>query len=269
MTQADAKVLSEYFSGILQTAGGGSLRPWNSIYRSAQGTNESLTILVADESVDECLINSANVTSETMTMVGTFDSGNCCFEEAAWNNRQVMVLNGLGNAWRSFRVDGADQSTCTLTLNPGVAASNDVATSTTNFTSGAAILVRPSQYEVDANTHVLSMTIEDETNTITKRPLARGVFSFQVAFGYDFNPADGRVDDSNSASDEWLGNSPGESLGNNISDLRRVAVGMVVGRKAPRSSSAQVLDGPTVNVGTHYLQAVRSQVSFRNLFIYQ
>ncbi len=100
------------------------------------------------------------------------------------------------------------------------------------------------------------------------------VFDFQIALGYDTNPEDGDVVDTNSTTDEWLGNA--EAIPATIpasiaaSQLRMVDFAVAVGAPAERFTDqpVQLLNRATaIQPANIYLAATRGQVTFRNLNI--
>ena len=100
------------------------------------------------------------------------------------------------------------------------------------------------------------------------------LWDFQVALGFDGSPEDGDVVDTNSTTDEWLGNAePIPALLSSVvapSQLRMIDIAIIVG---VRSERAAVVPIKLLNRATAvappgvYLAATRGQVGFRNLNI--
>ena len=264
----DSKVLAEFMSSQLHGVGGGSLRPWAAVFRNTVGDDDQLTVLHTVVGLAECGVLAHTGTASGQTVA--FDAtGGCCFTDAEWGQREVMLLNAVGNAWQSVKVSSASEATCELTFTNGFANAHNNFAASTSFNGGVAVVVEPKRFARDATTNILEVTHLDDTFTQVTRPMAPNVYSMQVALGFDFNPEDGRVTQSMSTSDEWLGNAVGDAITPDAADMRRVAVGFVIGAAAPRGQNARVLDGPTITENGIYMNAVRTQITFRNLFIFQ
>jgi prepilin-type N-terminal cleavage/methylation domain-containing protein len=97
------------------------------------------------------------------------------------------------------------------------------------------------------------------------------LYDFQIALGYDSNPEDGDVVDTNSATDEWIGNAEvvGATLPTGVarSQLRMIDLAIAIGVPSSRfNTPVQLLNrtAPIAPTNT-YLAATRGQVGFRNL----
>lgn len=99
------------------------------------------------------------------------------------------------------------------------------------------------------------------------------IYDFQIALGYDSTPEDGDVVDTNSSSDEWIGNAevvappPALPTGVARSQLRMIDIAIAVGVPSSRfNTPVQLLNrtAPITPTNT-YLAATRGQVGFRNL----
>lgn len=107
-----------------------------------------------------------------------------------------------------------------------------------------------------------------------RKRVASNVHDLQVQLGYDGNPADGRLVDLGTTTDEWLYNAPSDTLSGGLTfdDLRMAAVGVVVGVnvKDPNytSSSAQVVGGGVKNVPGVHMRSGMGKAALRNVFVF-
>ncbi len=107
-----------------------------------------------------------------------------------------------------------------------------------------------------------------------KKRIASNVFDLQVQLGYDGNPADGRLLDTGTASDEWLYNNNADGNlppGVDLNDLRMSAVGVVVGTNVKDSnykSFAQVRGGVVKSVPGIHLRGAMGKAALRNIFVF-
>lgn len=274
----DAKMLVDYLVSNLQGIGGGSLRPW-AVVKATNSTSASdkLMVLVPDDTLPECSTTGASGANFNVS-----SSPSCCLT-AAFDNRQFIAISASGTQIGGFRATNVNTSSCNLQANPGQGA-NPVpaaANSQSTYAPGTIVAGKVIEYYRDSATNTLRIwedtdadgAIDSNEETI----IADRVFDFQVALGYDAKVVDGAIEDSNSASDEWLYNASGDAFGSgglntaSNDDLRMLWVGVTVGVPATngaRSRVGGVLDGPALNKPGFHLRSVTGKAYLRNLFLF-
>ncbi len=98
-----------------------------------------------------------------------------------------------------------------------------------------------------------------------------GVLNLQVALGYDALPDDGRITDTRSTADEWVGNAVGDTQTGMPSSAQRMAsVGVITGVKAvePGARTLQVLDGPSISNPSLILRRAQGRALLRNVAVF-
>jgi hypothetical protein len=300
-----AKRLEEAILGLVQEAGGDPLTPAMAIRLEqgrcgAQGgtacAHDRITIVRTDsgDGAAEKPLPVCRVTSSgTMDFQVVTVAGVCCLfpdyelgvdplpvpggvnnEATRYSKRNAIFITDLGVA-HDVRL-GQTKAGCQI-----AAASSSPAAA---FTTGILVPVNRQVIFARADPSIPSAVqlvrwrdVGDATNgpdgvaNVSEFDLlADRVFSFQMALGYDGPPLDGNVEDSNSASDDWVGTISADARPAALTDdqLRMVGVGLIVG--VPRrghTGSARVYDSGSVTVANTFLKVVQSKVGIRNLDI--
>lgn len=152
------------------------------------------------------------------------------------------------------------------------------------FNNGVVAAVTIRTLYLDETTHeLLSFTDKRGFNGVAvaidpdeNKRIASNVFDFQAQLGYDGDPADGRLVDISSATDEWLYNTaPGVAdtrpAGIDLVDLRMAAVGIIAGvnvRDANYSSGAQIVGGVPKTAASIHMRGGMGKAALRNIFIF-
>ncbi|MCP4499437.1 MAG: prepilin-type N-terminal cleavage/methylation domain-containing protein [Deltaproteobacteria bacterium] len=287
-----AKVMAEYMVSEAQGVGGGFLRPWASVAVVEDDANGDTLYLFQLNDNMSCGVTSQN--GQTLSLADK--SGNCdCLRDggadntAAWIGRNVIVMSEGEGEWLTALVTNANTASCKLTFNKGSAAGNANFNSTFEsngkWPGGGVAAVQTLKYWVDNSTHELMNSV----NGGTAKVLAPDIYDMQVSMGWDSNPQNGICFQDGSDTDEWIGNSPADinntEMGNrpgndnrgglkrppntDYKDLRQLEIGLIVGVKAGRTESAQILDGTTKQETGIYMKGIVSRATFRNSNIYQ
>jgi len=291
----DSMLLVDYFRNELFVAGGGAVRGWMGIWVEDNCTARS--VFPACNGSDRVTISSATVPLQQCTITGmvggklqiAFSAGICCLTKQAGqidykNNPVALTLNSFFHS--SFAVD-EDTAACTLTISDGQARGGDSDGGTIDWSGGMVTLMQVETLYWDSiNSQIVRFQDLNNNGAVDLGEMsivAVGVYDFQVALGYDFNPADGNIlTTANGVNDEWLYNAPGviESLGTGYfvpapskSSLLLVQVGVVLGVSNPNSritsSSAQILNGPVRTQPRFTMQPEVTQLAPRNSYIFQ
>lgn len=154
-------------------------------------------------------------------------------------------------------------------------------TPVTNFAGGSLSAVTIRTIYLDETTHDLFAFEEKRgingINVVVdpdeRKRVASNVFDLQLQLGFDGNPADGRLVDTSSTTDEWLYNASSDNLPTAIdpSDLRMSAVGVVVGtnvKDANYKSGAQVRGGPLRELPKFHMRGAMGKAALRNVFVF-
>jgi len=153
-------------------------------------------------------------------------------------------------------------------------------TSLSALVGGSVVAVRPRTLFVDhVDRRLMEWYDEDGDGTADddeQRVVFSGVYDFQVAFGYDGAPENGRLVEGPSTTDEWLGNVAADALpaGTRDDHLRMVSFGVVTGVRfvdAPVRTE-RAFNGPTLTT-TGALQGVLlrkgvGHAMLRNLLVF-
>ena len=151
------------------------------------------------------------------------------------------------------------------------------------FNSGTIAAVTIRTLYLDETTHELfsfserrgfnGAAVAIDANERTR--IASNIFDFQVQLGYDGAPADGRLLDVSSATDEWLFNTPSGTADTRpatvgLADLRMVAVGIITGvnvRDANYASGAQIVGGSPKSAASIHMRGGMGKAALRNVFV--
>ena len=118
--------------------------------------------------------------------------------------------------------------------------------------------------DIDGNANA---TVDDDE----VRLVFPGVMNFQLALGFDSNPDNGRVVDSRTSTDEFVGNVASDgAAGLSAVGLRMAQVGVITGTRAvePGARTLQVLDGPTVTNPSLILRRAVGKALLRNVAVF-
>jgi prepilin-type N-terminal cleavage/methylation domain-containing protein len=287
----DFGLLQNYFAREIPNAGGMSL-PAESAFMvenncGARGSfpacagSDRLTVAASDAG-PVCTIQSWD--SAGLNATFPFDASNiCCLITTPILKQQVMFVNGFD--YRQLWVQQVDTAACTAkfqlgpmgSLGPTGLYGNTPAAY--DWTSGVVIPVNINTFYLDTNTFMRYSyknpgANADEGEALT---LADRVIDFQAMLGYDFNPADGTVDDTGTTGDEWMYNKAGEGPGLGVfatlpkNSLRMIGVGWVLGTPAAGNTGAKtgsVLDGPVRSKAGWVLQTGTAKFGVRSIYVF-
>jgi|GEM_PF-1799574 len=282
-----AKVLTEYMVSQAQGIGGGFLRPWGAVAVVENDASGDELYLFDVDGLMECAIS-----SQAGQNIKLDDDSSCaCLGTPSdWVGRDVIIMNKDEDEWMTATVTNANNSSCDLTFNKGAsvgnATFNGAFKSDGSWSGGGVVAVNSRRFFLNTSDDTLRMSENGGADVI----IAPDVFDLQVSMGWDGDPQDGICFQDGSASDEWIGNHPGDPnntadlnkpngsattgglkrpANTNYKDLRQLEIGLVVGVKAGRTQPAQVLDGATKTKDKYYMRATTGRVTFRNANIYQ
>lgn len=284
----DIMVLSDYFAKEIPSAGGELLPVWSGVaienncsaragFPTCDNSDRLSVIRVAGNRA--CNVRAAPA-------VGTLDivssGGVCCLQGMSLLNSHIAVIKVASVGQRY--VTAVDIPNCRLTVTRGPVAFNDSVAEPFNWTDAMIVPVEVKTFYLDRTTN--------ELNRYTYRnggagvddgvlsPMVDRVIDFQIGLGFDFSPADGTVSDTGTTTDEFLFNAPGatERLGTgyflnaSLSQLRMVALGLIIGQPSMDGNSAggfRVLDGPNVANGQWLLERQVSKFMIRSTRSYE
>jgi prepilin-type N-terminal cleavage/methylation domain-containing protein len=308
----NAKTLVDFLVSDLQAIGGGSVRPWAALlvedgedpvadsrcssFNCAGGhVSDRISYATVVAGSPTCPISATTGTTVQSTGVAAA----CCLQKlvdvAGFGAPPTMhaVLTS-GNASRHVVLTGLNTLTCEMGMQDGpltgannvdadnLIDSKDSSVVSVDFTGGSISGVEVTMVYLDEASHTLfsakersgfngsNVTIDPFTE---RKRLANDVYDLQVQLGFDGNPGDGRLVDTNNTADEWLYNTSGDVLPAAIRliDLRMVAVGVVVGvnvRDQAYQSGAQVVGGPPrASAGIH-MRGAMGKAALRNIFVF-
>ncbi len=291
----DVLLLVDYVRGELMGVGGGSVRGWMGIWvedgcgpRSifpACGGADRVTLSTLTIPVQECSIVGM-VTPTTLQII--FSSpGVCCLKpqaagEVSYVGKPVMVT--LNDFYSQRFVTAVDLVACTMGVVPGQAAGGDQTGGTADWSGGMVSMMQVETLYLNRAQNTLQRFVDLNNNGVADlgedQVVADQIFDFQIALGYDFKPADGRVTaTANGVNDEWLYNAPGvaEALGAGFfvppparSALLLAQVGITSGVSDPAGLVlGSLLNGPPRNVPGWALRSGTAIVGLRNTYIFQ
>ncbi|USN46376.1 MAG: prepilin-type N-terminal cleavage/methylation domain-containing protein [Pseudobdellovibrionaceae bacterium] len=275
----------------LQEIGGGSLRPWHSLWvedncaarldlPSCNGSDRATVINVSDS--PECSIVSYDSDTKTIEL-NLEPAGDCCLQ-ATDEKKSLFMLNG--DFQQLAFIDTIDMATCKAVLANHLQGSQfvNLPADDNDWVGGSSTLVTVGTYYWDSTLNNLSLASDLDNDGLIASgetvKLIDNVFEFQLALGYDLTPSDGVITNTNDDDDEWLynfGNT--ESLGVGVFattlplHLRQVEVHMVLALprqpSAPTSFSDQYLNGPSRTFNNLYTQDFVTRMNFRNSLLYR
>jgi prepilin-type N-terminal cleavage/methylation domain-containing protein len=288
----DTLLLSNYISRVLEEVGGGSTRIWESLWIEDNATcanrapfgpcngADRVNLAILSYPAVECPI-----TAYTAPNVYTINAApTCCFTAALQGKQVMLTLNGL---WSQQYVQIANAATCQITVANGQMSGNDNVAGldpVNGFTGGIMSQMDVQTLYVDTvNNQLLSFVDANNNGAIDPGEvslLADQVYDLQIALGYDFNPTDGTITDTQSNADEWTNNAAGanDALGAGFfltataDQLRMIEFGLVLGTPLPATGAGnrvQILNGNVLTNPNSFLQGVLTKVAPRNLGVYQ
>lgn len=308
----------------LQEVGGGALRPWHAMFVYPGDADMFFSDALLGVTVDSesgsstpCPIISYNGTIVEVGEVLDFlqpappapPATHCCLMDNTYTGRFAALARDQDAVIVGVNAATLDLATCTV--GASVLFAPQRMDSAHSWELGQMAIVDAKWIALDHEKHTLDaylleylapapalpgevppgmpIPIQSETRT-----LARDVYDFQIANGYDVD-LDGIVGEVSGGADEWLGNVPGEVasetwLGDESSEtgaagfvstrFRMVEIGLVVGLpskiRKPREVSG-VLDGPGFPSGTPcptdhtnlFLRTGTARVLLRNSGLYE
>ena len=292
-------MMSEWFSTELQSVGGGMLTPGMSAFVENDYNGDDtdrLTTVSFDNSLPICGLIS-QPTSSTYQL--SHDENGVCCMDASINGRQVVLISTGSDAWRSLRVLSLNDTAfaCEVTFDSGsaapvgssiqvsgLAASLDVYPTAANiddaFLQGAMMVVDVKRYTVDpvAQELIMEQDADPLDGAFETEVMADRFFDLQLAMGYDPSPADGKIDDNQDQTDEWLYNHRNDAMGfgglSNAAptNLRGLQLAFILGWPAinvPNAPQVFVMDGPTLSESDFHLQEQTIRIHMRNQLAFQ
>lgn len=285
---SDLIFLGEFFSREIPNAGGEALPLWSAIAVenncSLRGTlpncagSDRLTV-VSPENYVGCKILSR--TGSVLKIENT--PGNpCCLDTIDVLNSHVMLTKG--DEFGQKYINKIDKAACTVTMIDGPIAFHDSAPSAYDWAGAILSVINIRTYYLDQNAKELNrrqyVNHGTSDSDIVDSALADRILDFQIAEGYDLDPADGVINDTNDNKDEWLYNDPGssEAFGSGVfasvspSSLRMIAVGFAMGSPSTNpiySHQTQILDGKLIQDPTMMIDSVTPKLLLRSLRDFQ
>lgn len=308
----EAKRLEEFLVARTQAAGGGILRPHMALFVedartpatalapalgcrtvtgmpactpvTASNGSDRLTVLTQNGTYPQCPVTAVTATKLT---VGASGSSACCLDDgpapasSSWNAKQALLVGN--NATVAVSLFASNRAGCELNVVAGQAqnligspGTNPTVLTVSAITPASLVIVDAETFYVennalkqwkDLNGNMILESGSGEVTTVHDR-----VYDLQLAVGYDFNPQDGRVVDTNSGSDEWIYNTSADAATTALaSQLCMVQIGVSVGTASSVMGGNQVtlLNRPVAaQVGGVYLSATSSKSFMRNLAIF-
>lgn len=274
----EARLLNEFLIDRIRIAGGGSAYPYATTWVSnnANGVGgDAITI--------------AHLSKYSSQLIGTYPrlgilpvmsaSGAGCALTGSFVHQHIMVIDQNEQFWSLWYVSGVDTVLCQLQVLPSVETHlNHVPTGsvTLNATTRVAAVI-PTHFFLDETTQELQMRQDtNRDNVLETTVLADRVIDLQAALGYDVNPWNWRIDDSQDTGDEWLYNAFGDVMGSTTGqrldsarriDLRMLRVSVMIGapvRSITTRNTMQLLDGPIRFRDGWVLGSATSDVGLRN-----
>lgn len=285
---ADLLLMHDYFARAIPNGGGQSLGLWSSFwvenncaartgYVDCEGSDR-LSIINATSELS-CKVVSAAVGVPITTL--TLDaSGGCCLTTVPLNNSQVLMTNNGSFAQRY--ASNANTAACTIDVVAGPMAGHDFSVSPpVDWTNAMITPVAVSTYYLNPATNEFFVANYRNNGTgATDREIlamADQVLDFQVSLGFDMDPTDGQLVDSQNTTDEWLFNAAGESFGtapftdNTRSTFKAITVGLIMAARGKgRYAGKQILDGPYRRPGEEWIhQSTQTVYHLRNTSTFQ
>lgn len=284
----DIMELTNYFAREIPSAGGELLPVWSGViaenncaaratFPACQGSDR-LTI-VKTSATSACSIRSVGAGGLITIETG---GGPCCLATLGLLRSHVILskVNLIGHRY----VASVDLNACTATLAPGPTAFNDNVAEPYDWSTGLMVPVQLRTFYLDkAISELNRFTYQNggtNMNSGVTSALADRILDFQIALGFDFDPADGIVRNTSNHLDEYLYNSTTatERLGAGVflnvsrSQLRMVALGLAMGQQSGQPNSqggSNLLDGPLLAPGKWLVENQVSTFTIRSTRTYQ
>lgn len=282
----DAKILLEALLGELQQVGGGSLRPYHSIFMEndcasdttvgsvtmpACNGSDRLHFLIIEDGAPQC-----EITGSAGNLLRYSNTSDCCDPTGAnagnLAGRNIVAIRPAGGGWEARHCHNQTQNpnaggggNCRCNFPPGQSQYNPPNPDNDPLIGGTMTIGRSASIYLDTATHTLKMlTDRGDDGDLEEYELAPDVYSFQVELGFDTD-GDGNVD-------QWA--TAYDVAGSMRSQLRMIRIGLIVGTSVPsreRAQYEQVMGGAAVYVGPDdgiLLRTVVGSTSLRNLFLF-
>ena len=286
---ADLLLMHDYFARVIPNGGGQSLGLWSSfwaenncaapdVFPDCNGSDR-LSIINATTELSCRVVSWTTVGINT---VFTLDaSGGCCLNTVPLNNSQVLMTNNGSFSQRYASL--ANPAACTVVLEPGPMAGHDFNATppTADWTNALITPVAVSTYYLNSATNEFFVANyrNNGTGATDKEVLAMAdqVLDFQISLGFDMNPTDGELLDSQDNTDEWLYNVAGESFGaglfteNTRSTFKAITIGLIMAARGKgRPAGKLILDGPERKPGPEWIhQSTQTIYHLRNTSTFQ
>ena len=287
----DGMLLVDYFSREIPSAGGygipanGAILVENNCAArgptlpNCTGSDRVTTIRPREHS-------NCRVTAKDGSWWKLENSAGCCMAGLDLMERQVVLLKGASYGQRHVRL--ADEENCRIQIQPGPLAMNDnvvdSGSAPYDWTGSSLLRVEMNTYYLNSqNRELMKLAYRDKNpspNHAVQLTLADRVFDFQVSLGYDFDPADGVVEDEGNSTDEYLFNSRssverfgvGHFRDATAASLRMVGMSVVLGSPVAEPQQvgvARILDGPERREPRWRLVPSEAKFALRTLYLFQ
>lgn len=296
----DSHLLNDYFRTELMKAGGGSIRGWMGIHvennclargplPGCNGSDRLNTVSIRIPE-QECLITAhtpANVITANFRA-----PGDCCLQPATglsgaipFEGQQVVI--SLNGSFIHHYISSVNATSCRAVLSPGQLSFTDFPNGTTDYTGGIVTIVKANTFYWKSSDQTLNLYSESNgDNNIQNNEsqiVAAQIYDFQVALGYDFKPADGKIlETADGSKDEWLYNSTITAEQINADDfidppwsrdkLVFASLGIAIGANTPSFNGGDLprfFDGPTRNYPGVQTRRSILRVAPRNTMFFQ
>jgi prepilin-type N-terminal cleavage/methylation domain-containing protein len=301
----EAKRLEEFLVARTQSAGGGALRPHQSLFvEDARATAlapgnacrviagmpsctaagegaDRLTVLTQNDSMPTCSV----VERIGVNLRSTAGASACCLDDgptpSSFENRQALLVGKTRTATVFLGArTSAGGDPCAINVPPGRSGQAEQLLPRDLDVGFPAtlVLVDTATLFVDRAAHTLVSWTDSNGDLVVdanERSVVHDrVYDLQLAAGYDGQPEDGRVVDANDAADELLYNAKTDAAmpsSVTASQLRLLQIAVAVGTPSATSgnNAVQLLNRTSaVQVPGTYLAATSSKAFMRNLALY-
>lgn len=305
--QADARLLNDFLFEQVQEAGGGFVRPWHAVQIDdgcsasaglptcgGAGASDRIRVFSTSDTRAPCEITAKSATSMTANAIdtnGDLTLDTCCPVANNFSNQVIALTDPLDSKKVEFYnagTLGTAVGSCTIQLLNGgalVVGMPNVAIPPGGITLATPAQVtagRVSVYQIEASTltagtkDLVRYDDTDNNNTYAvgeKTVMAARVYDLQGALAYDGAPADGRLTEADTTTDEWVGTVASDvfPVGANTTQLRMARFGVIVGSPMPGAPAQNIkLLNRTVTISepNMWLEAVVAAAYLRNTFLF-
>ncbi|MGE3684156.1 MAG: PilW family protein [Bdellovibrionales bacterium] len=288
----DAMALNDYFSRQLPSAGGEALPIWSAILVEdnncpARGSLPACNNSDRVTTISAARIDGCSVESSAPGLIRFDQTSGCCLDTIRLNLSHVVLVK-VGSVGQRY-VTSVNREFCSVSVVNGPAAFNDNVVEPYDWSRAILVPVTIRSYYLDRDTgELIRYTYRSggpDQNTGILSPLTDRILDFQVALGFDFDPADGAVRDTRDFTDEFLYNAidstnggslesfgQGQFLNTALNSLRMVQLGLIVGLPTANpeaSAPMQILDGPLIAQPTWLLESQLSNFMIRSTRNYE